>query len=725
MVFNTSLRWQARVLFVLFCILKFSVLSVLAEPISLTPEIQSLNLGALFDYVEDKKGDMALKDLTSPSGNNLWIKNQKKALTFGYTDSVYWVKGDFINPGDKDLSFLVEIAYPVIDHISAYVLRENGMDELEMGDKFPFFKRPIVHRHFLFPMAISAKERVTMILRVQTTSSMQIPLYIHNERHFMQEDQSVMLGLGLYYGSMIIMIVYNLFVFLSVREANYLYYVIYVSCMAMFLTSLNGTSYHYLWPDSTWWNDQVLVVSLNGVVFFAILFTVGFLKVKEARPKSYWVFFTLAVISAGIILFSYKIPYKIGILSTIALAVVSIIWCMIVTILRWVEGYSSARFYAVAWFAMLAGGVILALNKIGIIARSGLTENATQYGSVLEVVLLSFALADRLNIEKKERIEAQNIAHLQERNARIANENALVNERKAREAREQAFEVQRKAKETLEQRVDERTHELNETLGVVKEANSQILSSLRYARMIQLSMLPQSERISDYFARHFVWWQPRDIVGGDFYYIDAIEPGHIVAVGDCTGHGVPGAFMTLIASSELKRIVRGEACYDPGEILTRLNRRIRKTLKQDTATAISDDGLDIGICVIRKDNAIIEFAGARMDLIYTAGESIHAVHGDKNSVGYVSSLSDYVYPMQHIPYSKSMTFYMFSDGITDQLGHERGRRFGTKRLMENIYANRHLKIELQYERLKATLDEYRGDRDQMDDMTMIAFGDNG
>ncbi len=725
MLFLTSLECRTKCIILFMGFVLAMVLPTGAETIPLNSDTKTLNLGALFDYCEDKRGDMELTSLMSEKGAGLWKKNEKKALTFGYSNSVYWIKGELVNEEAKALTFLVEVAYPVIDHITAYVLKEKSLEELTMGDKLPFHSRPVEHRNFLFPLSLGAKENVTLVLRVKTTSSMQIPLYIHNERYFMENDQSVMLGLGLYYGSMVIMILYNLFVFLSVREINYLYYVIYVASMAIFLTSLNGTSYHYLWPGSTWWNDQVLVVSLNGVVFFAILFTVGFLKIRESRPKSYRLFFVMACLSAFILVISFKIPYKIGILSTMALAVVSIVWCMIVTIQRWLEGYSSARFYAVAWFAMLAGGIILALNKVGVIPRSGLTEYATQYGSVLEVVLLSFALADRLNIEKKERIEAQNQAHLQERNARIANENALMNERKAREAREQAFEVQKKAKETLEQKVEERTHELNETLDIVKEANSQILSSLRYARMIQLAMLPQAERLSEYFARHFVWWQPRDIVGGDFYYIDAIEPGHIVAVADCTGHGVPGAFMTLIASSELKRIVRGDGCYDPGEILTRMNRRIRKTLKQDTSTAISDDGLDIGICVIRKQDGVLEFAGARLGLVYTLGEAMLTVHGDRNSVGYVSSPADYAYPSHRIPFSNDMTFYMFTDGVTDQLGGEKARRFGTRRLMEVLEKNRALSIDIQYERLKAALDGYRGDRDQMDDMTMVAFGGNG
>jgi serine phosphatase RsbU (regulator of sigma subunit) len=725
MVFKPSLRRPMRLFFALFFFLVLDVTGISAEPVELASDTRTLDMSAMVDYVEDVKGDMALRQLMNQPGGAAWVKNTKDALTFGYTDSVYWVRTELVNRETGSLSFFVEIAYPVIDYISAFVVREKGVDEITMGDKYPFFKRPIEHRNFLFPLTLASGERVFLVLRVKTTSSMQIPLYIHGQRHFMEKDQTVVQGLGLYYGSMIIMILFNLFVYLSVRESSYLYYVIYVACMTLFLTSLNGTSYHYLWPDSIWWNDQVLVVSLNGVVFFGLLFTAGFLKVREARPKSFWVFVGFEILSALIVLFSYKIPYRIGIMSTIALAVFAIIWCMIMTMVRFFEGYASARFYALAWFTMLAGGVILALNKFGLIPRSSLTENATQYGSVLEVVLLSFALADRLNIEKKERIEAQNLAHLQERNARIANENALLNERKARDAREHAFEIQKKAKETLELKVEERTHELNETLVIVREANNQILSSLRYAGMIQQAMLPHPERIGEWFPRNFVWWRPRDIVGGDFYYIDVIEEGLIVAVADCTGHGVPGAFMTLIAGSELKRIVRGDGCADPGEILTRMNRRIRKTLKQDTGSAISDDGLDIGICVIRRNQSTVSFSGARINLVYTNDEGIHTASGDRHSVGYISSRPDYVYPCHRIPLTEDMTFYMFTDGITDQIGEKTGRRFGTRRLMETIRENCRLPMELQYERLRKTFDEYRGDREQMDDMTMIAFGGEG
>jgi len=723
MVFPSSSRRHIRFIFLIYWVLCFDTLAFSAGPVEVGSLTGNLELGPRTSYVEDPRGSFSLNELTMAPGNERWVENTEHTLTFGYTGSVYWFKTELVNVDQMERSFYVEIAYPVIDYITVHVLRKTGRDEIKMGDKYPFAQRPVDHRNFVFPLTFSPNEPITLIVRVETTSSMQIPLYIHSLRHFVEKDQKVVQGLGMYYGAMVIMILYNFFVYLSVRERNYLYYVFYVTSMTVFLTSLYGTSYQYLWPRSVWWNDQVLVVSLNLTIFFGLLFTGGFLKIMQSRPRGYWLFVPLITVAAMVVLFSYQIPYRVGIKTTIVLAVISIVWATVMAITRLLSGYYPARIYTLAWITMLGGGMILALNKFGLVPRSSLTENATLYGSVLEVVLLSFALADRLNLEKKERIEAQNLAHIQERNARIANENALLNERRAREAREQAFEVQKKARETLEQKVKERTLELNETLVIVREANNQVMSSLRYARMIQQAMLPQTGKISEWFPKSFIWWQPRDIVGGDFYYIDAIEPGYIVAVADCTGHGVPGAFMTLIANSELKRIVRGEGCYDPGEILTRMNRRIRKTLKQDTDTAISDDGLDIGICVVRKNEAMVEFAGARIDLVRIGADgSLFKVRGDRSSVGYVSSKADYVYPGHRMDCKKDMMFYMYTDGLTDQIGEATGRRFGIPRLIETLQEIVNLAIDVQFMRLKEALETYRGGREQMDDMTMIAFG---
>jgi diguanylate cyclase (GGDEF)-like protein len=259
-----------------------------------------------------------------------------------------------------------------------------------------------------------------------------------------------------------------------VREENYLYYVLYVASMAVFLASLQGLSFQYIWPNATSWNDRVIIVMLAGVVVFACLFTRNFLFLSDGEEKLNFAFWLVIISSAFIGLSVNFLSYAILIQALIGIAVVGISLSIYSGILRWGQGYSSARYYTIAWSSMLLGGVILALNKFNIIPRNFFTENAIQLGSVLEVILLSFALAERLNQEKKERFEAQitalnheriaNAAQAetleQERFARAAQEKALVHEREAREAQARALVIQSDANENLEHKVRERTNEL-------------------------------------------------------------------------------------------------------------------------------------------------------------------------------------------------------------------------------------------------------------------------
>lgn len=438
--------------------------------------LQSLYSGKALDqvlqYYEDADGSLTDDQLSSVP----WQRHTGQHTAFGYTDSVYWFRLRIRNDGDAAADRLISIAYPVLDHVRILSRSGEGPWSVEeLGDKFTFYERPLHHRLFVIPVHFAPQQELEWVFRVETSSSMQFPLSIWEERDFFLNDQNQVLGMGLYYGIMLIMVLYNLFVFLSVREANYLYYVLYVGCMAGFLASLQGISFQYLWPEATEWNDQSIVVFLSGVVFFAATFTRNFLRLGEVA----WIntaFKFVVIASLSIALLSNIIAYHTMIRILIATAVIGISLAIYAGVWRWGQGFSAARYYTVAWSSMLLGGVILAMNKFNIIPRNVFTENIVQFGSALEVILLSFALADRLNQEKRERYEAQLAAfehekvarHAQEealeqeRNARLAQEKALEHEREAREAQSKALEIQRQATETLEQRVKERTLELED-----------------------------------------------------------------------------------------------------------------------------------------------------------------------------------------------------------------------------------------------------------------------
>lgn len=447
------------------------------DPVMLDENSDAINLAHHLEYRVDPGNQLTLDTIRTGADDSQWQQRNIHGdnINFGYSDNTYWFRFRLINTGTHLLQKQLEIGYPVLDFVDVHLLYQSGEERnFSLGDKRPFHDRPVDHRNFIVPIKMAAGATVDVYLRVRTSSSLQLPLTLWRSDTLLEVSQAEMLGLGIYYGTMIVMVLYNLFVYFSVREVNYLYYVLYVSSMALFLASLNGVSYQYLWPTGIWWNDQSIVFFLSGVVLFAALFTINFLRIPEVFPRLYPVGTAIVIVSVFIMIAALLLQYHIMIRVVIGWAVISITVALIVGMYRWLHGDSSAKYYCIAWYTLLIGGVILALNKFDVMPRNVLTENATQLGSALEVILLSFALADRLNTEKRKRYEAQlqaleneRIARLaqaealqQEKNARMAQEKALEHERDARSAQEKALDIQRKATENLEFRVKERTHEL-------------------------------------------------------------------------------------------------------------------------------------------------------------------------------------------------------------------------------------------------------------------------
>lgn len=452
-------------------LLLFAAFSCHAKSIDLSTNSKGLPLTEQIEYLEDPAGDLSLSEALH---SDAWKAGR---ASFGYTDSVYWFKLHLTNSSLHNQRRLLEIAYPVLDEIEVQVFNKTTMklaSSYILGDKHPFAERPLPHRNFIIPFDLEPGSEQLWVFKVQTSSSMQVPMWLWDERTFFVEDQNSLMGLGLYYGIMLIMVLYNLFVFLSVREENYLYYVLFVGSMAAFLASLQGLNFQYLWPEATSWNDNSILVFLSAVIIFGCVFTRNFLHLEDRLPLINKAFAITVVLAIGIAITANFIAYSILIKVLIAVGVLGISLAIYAGVQRWRDGFTAARYYTIAWSTFLLGGVILAMNKFDLVSRNVFSENAIQFGSALEVILLSFALADRLNQEKRERYEAQ-LAALQhekvarnaqaealaqERYARHAQERALEHEREAREAQDAALKIQRKANETLEERVKERTLEL-------------------------------------------------------------------------------------------------------------------------------------------------------------------------------------------------------------------------------------------------------------------------
>ncbi len=266
--------------------------------------------------------------------------------------------------------------------------------------------------------------------------------------------------------------------------------------------------------------------------------------------------------------------------------------------------------------------------------------------------------------------------------------------------------------------------ELEHSHEQMEEVNLRLLESLHYAEMIQRSLLPGMDRLKTDIPNSFFIWMPKDIVGGDIYYTYYDQNGFIIALMDCTGHGIPGAFMTMIAHSEIRKIILDEACHDPAKILKRMNLYVKTVLKKDHDHSLSDEGLDAGVCRVNSKEQTITFSGARMPLFYLQEGVLHTVKGDRQSLGYKDSNVDFCFTNHRVQAMETTRFYMASDGYTDQLGGEKRRRMGTKGFRNLILENAKIPFEAQREKMIQAFLTHQGNNEQQDDVTVICFGLN-
>lgn len=436
------------------------------------------------EYLEDPDHAYTLNDIID-FPQERWIANHDQIFNQGYSNSTWWLKVSFKNEANVKLHRFLEISYPVLDYIDVYITDGMLKKSYKLGDKYPFHERPVDHRNFLIPLEWEDNESLTVYLAVRSSSSIQVPLTLWEQHTFYNVDQTRTLIHGVYYGIMFVMIMYNLFVYLAVGERNYLYYVMFVMCMPLFLASLTGFSFQYLWPNYTTWNDQAILVALSGVVLFGAIFTYYFLDLGERHNIYRWIAMSLVTGAMIIIAMSFYFSYTIMIHILIPFAALACIYAFTSGALRWKDGSLSARYYTVAWSALLAGGVILALNKFHILPKNTFTEYATQIGSALEVILLSFALAERINQERRMRFNAQ--------------QDALTTERELRQAREEALTLQKMATESLENRVKERTRELEELNHKLEELSAtDQLTGLKNRRFLDQSLAEEFARCCRY-----------------------------------------------------------------------------------------------------------------------------------------------------------------------------------------------------------------------------------
>lgn len=264
---------------------------------------------------------------------------------------------------------------------------------------------------------------------------------------------------------------------------------------------------------------------------------------------------------------------------------------------------------------------------------------------------------------------------------------------------------------------------LNSQNKEIEEQRQKIIASINYAKKIQNSILLPEEEIRKFLPNAFVYFRPKDIVSGDFYWFTRVENGVMLATIDCTGHGVPGAFMSLIANSKLNKVVNELRFRDPGEILNKVHEEILESLNQHNGVSQTQDGMDMSLCLIKPDENILEFAGARNPIVLINGGEVTELKPDSLSIGGSFFRDKHAksngFSTQKVNYDSGTYLYLFTDGYIDQFGGPDNKKLNKRRFHNLISGISHNGFDHVKGELDERFEKWRGNNPQIDDILII------
>ncbi|WP_409316261.1 7TM diverse intracellular signaling domain-containing protein [Pseudomonas sp. KCJK9016] len=416
-------------LMLLFC------LPLLANAVEFDEFTQSLPLGRSLQVFEDPSGQASIADVRAQAAAGQFKKHDKATLNAGYSRSAFWLKIDLhyrpSNPAVQR-TWLLELAYPPLDHLDLYLPDATGEYRLvrQTGDALPFASREIRQNNYLFTLTFKPDQQQTVYLRLSSEGSIQAPVTLWSSTAYLEDQPLRLYVLGLIYGVLLGMLVYNLFIYLSVRDTSYLYYIFYIASFGLYQLSVNGAAVEYFWPDNPWWANAATPFFIGCAGLFGSQFARSFLQTKNHSRWLDRLLIALIVFGAVVIGLSLMTSYALALRLATTLALTFTVVIFAAGILAWWRGLRVARYFIIAWSAFLLGGIVNTMMVLGLLPNVFLTMYASQIGSAIEVALLSLALADRINAMREQQAQTLFDAgqKLEALNQQLAHSNKLKDE---------------------------------------------------------------------------------------------------------------------------------------------------------------------------------------------------------------------------------------------------------------------------------------------------------
>ena len=396
-----------------------------AGPVMVTRDRGTYPFALHADLLEDPTRRLTIKDLSRPEVARRFMHNRDEIPNFGFSSSVFWIRFRVQAAEQLTERYLVEASYSLFDHVALYIHRGGGRYTVKQaGLGVPFARRDLKTRHIVFHIPTPTAAPRTFYLRYQTRGTMRFSMTLWTFTAYAEQTFRSNYGYGVFYGSFLVMFVFNLLLFLFLRDRAYLYYTLFILTYAGFQVLINGVALELLTPETTWWKFRAYIFLACMPMVFSFMFARLFLDMSRHAPRLDRLFIVMMALVGTLGVLSLAtdalVVFRLKLLGGLVL-----VWSVInlaAGTIFFVRGFRPARFYMLAWFFFTSGVLIFALQSFGVLPANVLTLYSMQIGSLLNVILLSIALPDKLLTMRREKEQAQARALEQEKMAREAQE---------------------------------------------------------------------------------------------------------------------------------------------------------------------------------------------------------------------------------------------------------------------------------------------------------------
>lgn len=672
-----------KYLFVLFL---FVQLSVKAQMCVIEHELEYSNIQACVYMYEDTDNKISLYNTVFDSIP--FERVSPEYIHKGFSKSSFILKIPIQNKTKKQIQFFFSIKNPGIQEITFIESFQNEVFQMQqVGQRFEFSKRILEDNNYTFQLTIPAQEIRNFYFIIRNYGNIvQIPMTIETFQDYHNSKLHTYFLLSFFYGLMLFAFIFNVILYFSFKDTIYLVTSGFILSMFLYVFTIDGFAFKYFWDYSTWLATRASYINAIVTALLQCFMIQLFYNLHVGYKKWYTVIrilYGLLIVLLGLC----WLPYHYFIISNFILYCIILVVLLLITIISAFivkQKVQNSKLLLYANSIMLVTYVMVLLHKSGIIYLESIQIFNGKLGVSFLVLFVSAAVSERfrnLLVRSKEKLEFE----VRLRTVEI-------------EAQKDYLYVQK-------ERIQQQNSELNE--------------SIRYASRIQQGIMPSQEFFKTLLPKSFIFFKPKDIISGDFYWISFKRGKIIIACADCTGHGIPGAFLSMLGISYLNTIVNEQGITRPDAILNFLRANIIKTLWKNAEQEPMYDGMNISLCSYDVKQRILEYSGAYNPFYIVRQKSLIKIEPDRMPIGV--HVYDKPFTIHKIQLEVKDRIYLFTDGYSDQIGgpeDKKIKRTGFKQILLEIQGRA---INKQVQKIEQYFEAWKQQNEQTDDITVIGF----